>query len=267
MEIIDNQCLRRHRFRKNILRELCNLLRPDLQPQARLRTALNVETKVTIAQNLLCNWLFPICNCRHLQHFSVLCHRSIRQVTDALYKKRLEYISFPMSREKKMEQQAGFVLIAGFPRVQGVIDCTHLALMAPQTHTEMFMNRKGFHSLNVQLLCDHQHKIMTVDARYPGSSHDIFILHQSSVPAVFSGPNQDCGWLLGDEGYPLCTWLLTPLRNPRTAAHNVDNDSHSGTRYIIEHCIGIFQQKFRCLDHSGGVLQYLPEQGSLFVVV
>ncbi|CAH1366233.1 unnamed protein product [Tenebrio molitor] len=37
---------------------------------------------------------------------------------------------------------------------------------------EIFINRKNFHSLNVLLVCDSDLKILSVNARYPGSVHD-----------------------------------------------------------------------------------------------
>uniref|UniRef100_UPI00398E354E putative nuclease HARBI1 n=1 Tax=Pristiophorus japonicus TaxID=55135 RepID=UPI00398E354E len=264
IDLTDDQCLPRLRFRKYIVRELCNLLRPDLPPQTSLRTALSVTTKVTIALNFYATGSFQsaTANILNISQFST--HRSIRQVTDAFYKRRSDYISFPMSREKQMKRQTGVVRTAGFPRVQAAIDCTHVTFKAPQANAEMFINRKGFHSLNVQLVCDHRRKILAVDARYPGSSHDAFILQQTGV---FSGPNQNYGWLLGDKGYPLCTWLLTLLRIPRTVAQHAYNDSHSATSCIIEQCIGILKHRFHCLDCSGEVLQYLPEQVSQVVVV
>uniref|UniRef100_UPI00398F604A putative nuclease HARBI1 n=1 Tax=Pristiophorus japonicus TaxID=55135 RepID=UPI00398F604A len=259
-KLSSEQCVRRLQFRKDILRELSNALRPDLEPHTRLRAALSVETKVTIALNFYATDSFQsaTADISNISQFSI--HHSIRQVTDALYKRRLQYISFPMSREKQAEWQAGFVRIAGFPRVQGAIACTHVRLRVPQNHPEIFMNRKGFHSPSAQLVCDHQRRIMAVDARYPGSSHDSFILRQSSVTAVFTRPNQDCGWLLGDEGYPLSTWLMTPLQNPRTAGEHADNDAHSSTRCITEHCIRILKQRVCCLDRSGGALQYSLER-------
>ena len=38
------------------------------------------------------------------------------------------------------------------------------------------MNRKNYHSLNVQGVVDANYKFMQIDAKYPGSSHDSFIL-------------------------------------------------------------------------------------------
>uniref|UniRef100_UPI00398E983B putative nuclease HARBI1 n=1 Tax=Pristiophorus japonicus TaxID=55135 RepID=UPI00398E983B len=255
----DSKAVNANAFRKDVLRELCHLLRSNLQPHTRLRTALTVETKVTIALNFYTTGSFQsaTADISNISQFST--HRSIGLVTDALYKRKVQYFSFLMTRGKQVEWQAVFVWIAGFPSVQGAINCTHVGQRAPLNHVELSMNRKGFHSLNVQLMCDHQRRILAVDARYPGSSHDSFILRQTSVPAIFTGPNHDCGWLLGDNGYPQSTWLLTPLRNPRTAAKHDDNDTHSDTRCIIEHCIRTLKQSFRCLDRSGGALQFSPE--------
>uniref|UniRef100_UPI00398E70E5 putative nuclease HARBI1 n=1 Tax=Pristiophorus japonicus TaxID=55135 RepID=UPI00398E70E5 len=235
MDLTDDQCLRRLRLQKIIVMEQCNLLQPDLQPQTRWRTTLTIASKVTITHNFYATESFQdaAADTSNISQFTL--HNFILQVTDALYKRRRDYVSFPMSREKQLQRQTGFVCIVGFPRVQDAIDCTHVALRAPQNKPEI--------------------------------SHGAFILCQTSVPGVFVSPNQDCGWLFGDKGYPLCTWLLTPLHNPRTAAQQAYNHSHSATRCLNEQCIGILKPRFHCLDRSGGVLQYSPEQVCLFVVV
>jgi hypothetical protein len=36
------------------------------------------------------------------------------------------------------------------PGVIGAIDCTHVAIVRPTIHEEHFVNRKGYHSMNVQ---------------------------------------------------------------------------------------------------------------------
>lgn len=45
----------------------------------------------------------------------------------------------------------------GFPGVVGSIDCTHIAIIAPKKEDplypeEVYVNRKGYHSINVQLV-------------------------------------------------------------------------------------------------------------------
>lgn len=46
----------------------------------------------------------------------------------------------------------------GFPGVVGAIDCTHVAIIAPTTEEHNYLNKKDFHSKNIQVICDHRLK-------------------------------------------------------------------------------------------------------------
>lgn len=48
-----------------------------------------------------------------------------------------------------------------FPGIIGAIDCTHVQIISPPVHDEqfpaiIFLNRKGTHSLNVQIVIKFQ---------------------------------------------------------------------------------------------------------------
>ena len=45
---------------------------------------------------------------------------------------------------------------AGFLRVIGAMDCTHIPIPNPGENGELFCNRKGSCSINVQVVCDDQ---------------------------------------------------------------------------------------------------------------
>lgn len=64
--------------------------------------------------------------------------------------------------------------------------------------------------------------------------------------------------ILGDAGYPLQPWLMTPFRKPRKKEEENYNECLTKTRQVIERTFGILKSRFRCLDRSGGVLQYTP---------
>ena len=80
------------------------------------------------------------------------------------------------------------------------------------------MNRKNFHSINLQEICDANFVFLDVDAKWPESSHDSFILQASQVNDDFEQGTYWDSRLLGDSGYPLKKWLITPIPSPSTSA-------------------------------------------------
>jgi len=95
-----------------------------------------------------------------------------------------------------------------------------------QRHTdvgEIYRKRKGFHSVNVQLVCDGSGYISDVLARWAGSVHDSTIFDNSSLHAKFeTGELKGC--LVGDSGYACRHYMLTPVGNPTTAAESAYNN-------------------------------------------
>lgn len=92
--------------------------------------------------------------------------------------------------------QREFYQVANFPGAIGAIDCTHIAVQSPSgDQAELFRNRKSWHSLNVQVICDHKLLIRNIVARWPGSTHDARIL-DNSLNGTRLGERQVGGYLL-----------------------------------------------------------------------
>ena len=75
---------------------------------------------------------------------------------------------------------------------------------------ELFRNRKGRMSINVQAIVDFNMKFTNMAARWPGSVHDSRILKNSLICAKFENYEIN-GWLLGDNRYSCTRYLLTPV--------------------------------------------------------
>ncbi|XP_067833268.1 putative nuclease HARBI1 [Heptranchias perlo] len=186
---------------------------------------------------------------------------------DGLFSRASTYVNFPCYNNSQNERSVGFASLAGFPQVQGAINCTHMAIREPPEQPGAFINCKRFCSINVQLVCNYKKRFIQICARFPGSCHDAFILRQSNIPNLFLPGNRLKGRLVGDKGYPLQIWFMTPVRNPTNETQACYNESHMPTRCVIEQAIGVLKMCFRCLDRSGGTLQYSPARVSRMIVV
>ncbi|XP_052788514.1 putative nuclease HARBI1 [Mya arenaria] len=137
--------------------------------------------------------------------------------------------------------------IARFPNVIGVIDGTHIGIKAPHEHEEVFVNRMGDHSINVQVVFDPFHRIIDVVARWPGSVHDSRVLRESGLFDLFEGGHANGYYLLGDSGYPAKRLLLTPYLAPQNATEEGYNRSHKITRALLERSFGQLKKRFGVL--------------------
>lgn len=158
-----------------------------------------------------------------------------------------EYIRFPTEREELRTMKQKFFRVAGMPGIVGAIDCTHIKIKNPGgEHPALYINRKGFFSINVQIVCDADCRIMDIVARWRGSAHDSRIWDACSLKRKFQDGTID-GILVGDGGYAASSFLLTPLLNPNGPREERYNAAHIRTRNCIERLFGQWKSKYRCL--------------------
>jgi hypothetical protein len=145
--------------------------------------------------------------------------------------------------------KVGFFDRHGIPNVIGAIDCTHIRIQTPQAHhyPDEYINRKNFHSFNVQAVCNSDCEFTDVVAAWPGSVHDSRILKNSDIYANLSSGRID-GILLGDNGYPLTPFLMTPFLNPQFQEEEHYNRVHKRARCTIERAFGQLKKRFNCLS-------------------
>ncbi|XP_026090023.1 putative nuclease HARBI1 [Carassius auratus] len=256
----DDWLISRFRFPRAVLLELCAELGPNLERETMRSHAIPVPLQVLTTLGFLATGSFQ----RELADRSGISQSSLSRampvVWDGIIRMSARYIRFPYDAFDQPNIKMQFAAIAGFPNVIGAIDCTHIAIKAPSEEEFAYVNRKHFHSINVQIICDAQMRLTNIVARWPGSTHDSYILTNSMVGMRLQAGRVRDGWLLGDRGYPLKTWLLTPLTNPQTARERRYNNAHSRTRSVVERAIGQLKCRWRCLDRTGGMLLYRPDK-------
>lgn len=76
----------------------------------------------------------------------------VREVASLLTHHLAQIIQFPTTIEQKQLLKNEFFRKYHFPGVIGAIDCTHVRILAPREEEHNYLNRKGYHSLNVQIV-------------------------------------------------------------------------------------------------------------------
>ncbi|XP_029442907.1 putative nuclease HARBI1 [Rhinatrema bivittatum] len=165
----------------------------------------------------------------------------INQVLGALLRRTRQYISFPQNRRQQEQMMQDIYQVACLPSVLGMIDCPHIPIRTPAGDEAIYHNRKCFHSLNIQVVCDAKGLILDVVPKFPGSTHNAYIIFQSGIhDHVLQGHNMG-DWLLGDRGYLLKAWLMIPVATPQSAVEVQYNSTQWLTRSVIKRTFGLLK--------------------------
>ncbi|XP_031339432.1 putative nuclease HARBI1 [Photinus pyralis] len=276
-ELSDEYFIKVFRLSKALAQFLVHLLKDYIAPANR-STDLDITTKVLVTLRFLASGSYQM-DVGSNYYFGISqpsVSRCIEEVVNAMNRNEIfnAYVHFPRNIQELNAARMGFFEKYNFPGIIGCIDCTHVAIFPPKVDDDnypehIYVNRKNYHSINVQLICDHNLKIINVNALFPGSTNDAFIWNQSNVQTLLRRLHEAGNknyFLLGDSGYPLRSWLLTPLEyEPRpNIPEHFYNSRHKTIRSTIERCNGVLKMRFRCLlKHR--VLHYSPEKASKII--
>ncbi|GFW90076.1 putative nuclease HARBI1 [Trichonephila clavipes] len=175
--------------------------------------------------------------------------RAITNVARALAELRPQYIYLPQTEDERMQISQKFYREFGFPGIYGALDCSLIKLLSPGgSLAETFRCRKGFFALNVQTVSDPNLSIRNIVVRWPRSTHDSTVFDQSYLRAHVETEVPSSYHLLGDSGYPLRSYLMTPFLNSVGAGQVRYNAAHARARNVVERQYGVWKKRFSCID-------------------
>ena len=140
-------------------------------------------------------------------HKTTVC-RSISRVTDAIVKRKSMFLSWPS--EVELQENANLIFNRSkLPNVCGLIDGTHIQLKRPHANEESYVNRKGVHSINMQITSLSNYKKLRMCVR-GGLDHHMTLGYCATLDCLTNFengiyPGIPRGILLGNS------WLITPL--------------------------------------------------------
>ncbi|KAM7314186.1 putative nuclease HARBI1 isoform X1 [Ixodes scapularis] len=216
---------KQYRLPKIVVRWLCDELReePEVRRVRTSWTVMTVELQVLCALRFYGTGSFQgmVASDEHVARDQKTVSVAVRAVSVAIVRRlgvQRGWIHFPETPSERFDAEKGFRLLGRIPGVIGCVDGTMVSIVGPSKNDPTvtkaaYWCRKYFYALNVMVVCDADCRIMCIDPRYPGSVHDSFVwqfswlrnqLEQGQLP-------RDGRFLLGDSGYPLEPWLITPV--------------------------------------------------------
>ncbi|XP_036147282.1 putative nuclease HARBI1 isoform X2 [Monomorium pharaonis] len=259
-QLSEQEFIQLFRLKKETTNRLINIIKDIVEPSR--STALDATVQVLTALRFFASGSYQNC-IGHNIHMAISqpsVSRCIHHVTNILNLPEIfnNWVRFSRNLQELQHLRNKFWINHQFPGAIGCIDCiaTHVAIFPPSKEDEnypehIYINRKGYHSINVQLICDSDLRIINVNARYPGSTHDSYIWNNSNVLPIMQDiyNHGHKFFLLGDSGYALRPWMMTPIMN--NDEHNIAirryNDRQKSTRSLIERCNGLLKMRFCCL--------------------
>ncbi|XP_043466333.1 putative nuclease HARBI1 [Leptopilina heterotoma] len=163
-----------------------------------------------------------------------------------------DYIRWPAA-ENFNQTINKFLNVGPFPNVLAAVDGCHVEISAPCTNAASYINRKGYHSLLLQGMCDSQGKFVDVFAGVCGSVHDNRLFEMSPMgQQLITAPENVCPLdmhIIGDAAYKLHPFLMVPFKdNGHLTEDQINfNKCLSRTRMVIERAFGLLKGRFRRL--------------------
>ena len=225
----DSEYIQRYQLPRKKILDLCDLLGHHLEYGTKRNKALPPNLQILITLRFYaCGSFFNSIGDIHGFDKSTV-SRCVRRVTEELCRYSRNFIKFPQTRQEQTAKKDEFYEIAHFPNVLGIIDGTRIPIKAPSDDEHLYVCRKGFHSINAKVICDASLRFTDEVVKFPGCTHDASISRNSAIFMKFENNELRNGWLLGDSGYPLLPWLMTPIINPQTMPDNRYNRKQKST--------------------------------------
>ncbi|GBG68879.1 hypothetical protein CBR_g3577 [Chara braunii] len=183
--------------------------------------------------------------------------RSNKDVADAIIKEYPNVVAFPEGR--RLQNVMDAFERKGFPGCVATIDCTHLYIEKPKKeHVACYYDRTGQF---LRRSCAITSAAFLMSLSVVPSWHDIRALKLSTLtsdydnivgilhgePATLRDGSSIDPYLLGDTGYPLLSWIMTPhpTNRSRSPEHVVFDDMYTTARSCIEHTFGFLKAIWR----------------------
>ena len=171
---------------------------------------------------------------------------------------RSRFLHLPTRAQQELNMQA-VLQKYNLPNVIAGVDGCHIPFLERPRNIPggrdhvAFINRKGFYSLNAQIVGGMDRRIYDIQLSSPGSFHDAATWTMSLFKGWLETRNELGGLVLGDSAYPLSHYCLTPYDEQESQTSDskcLFNVRHSQARVeMTENIYGMWKKRFPLIKH------------------
>ncbi|XP_063398214.1 uncharacterized protein LOC134683083 [Mytilus trossulus] len=191
---------------------------------------------------------------REIGHYFGVCKASvfnvIKTVVNAILNNLCYLIKWPNLQEQDSISRE-FQLKSGMVGIIGAMDGSHIRLASCPKGDSDYINRKGFPSMQLQAVVDHNLMFRDVYAGWPGCTHDARVFRNSSLSdRAENGRIFGCNkFLIADSAYPVKPYLIPPFKDNGHLSNlqKKFNKVISSARQVVERAFGLLKGRFRRL--------------------
>lgn len=182
---------------------------------------------------------------------------------EAMEERGLHHLCWP-STEAEMEKiKSEFEKIRGLPNCCGAIDTTHIMMTLPTVDPEndVWLDYEKNSSMILQAIVDPEMRFRSIITGWPGSLSDAIVLESSGFFKLSEEGRRLNGkkinlsegtelreYIVGDAGFPLLPWLLTPYRRRGISDFQAEfNKRHSATRMVAQRALARLKEMWRII--------------------
>ncbi|XP_022995251.1 protein ALP1-like isoform X2 [Cucurbita maxima] len=192
---------------------------------------------------------------------------SVSQITwrfvEAMEEKGIRHLSWPSTEEDMDQIKSKFKKIRGLPNCCGVIETTHIMMTLPTTESAngVWLDREKNCSMILQVIVDPEMRFCDIITGWPGSLSDALVLESSGFfkrsqdgerlngkKMKLSESSELGEYIIGDSGFPLLPWLLTPYQGKGLADYQTEfNKRHFSTRLVAQRALTRLKEMWKII--------------------
>ncbi|KAK9280540.1 hypothetical protein L1049_014232 [Liquidambar formosana] len=195
-------------------------------------------------------------------------HSTVSQVTwrfvEAMEERGLHHLRWPSTEQEMTETKSKFEKIRGLPNCCGAIDTTHIMMCLPAAEpaSNVWLDQEKKHSMILQAIVDPDLRFQDIVTGWPGKMNDSSVLQSSNFfklcekgkrlngkKMVLCEGSELREYIVGDSGYPLLPWLVTPYQGKELPDSKAEfNRRHFATRMVAQRALARLKEMWRIIQ-------------------